>query len=137
MSKIRVVNVVVDRKNINMAFDWSSKVSASMLSSKYNTRSCVTFDGELYACKCSCKASGDDDSNNNSEQHAACIHILPNVMKLSMTLTDYIADHLCRELDNMFRTNTIVSKFSENEIKNIEQSMKAATASSYTRKDTG
>ena len=66
----------------------------------------VASNGELFCCGCNCKAGGNKEENkiaNINDENVACLHELPNIIKISFMLFDYLADDACFEPSSLCR----------------------------------
>ena len=90
----------------------------------YRTKITASNDGELTCCECNYKVGGNKDvdnatsindegnykadsghKDNECDENMVCMHVLPNFMKLSILLFDFLADDVCFELASIWRRN--------------------------------
>ena len=134
LSSIKVMSIALKNEK-HMAFDWGCSTLASMKKGVlYKTRVCITLDGHLLCCKCTCKASGRKDvkcSRNEVETtecgddptNMACAHISPAIMKFTLMLCDYLAQDLCYELGVKLTKTVHYKSHSNEEMRSIKDSL--------------
>ena len=110
-----------------IAFEFSTKVPASMKALVYSTRCCIDENGVLLCCQCTCRVGTRRDNSPEAtyDEHGfTCVHILAGgPIKLTIALMGSIANELCYELASMWGTRNI-REVHQNDIASLDSSIK-------------
>ena len=115
ISDVKIITIDAGDNNL-FAFEWSSDAPASMKDEYCRFKISMTSCGKLHCCNCTCKVGSNKSKENNNDNETlnknsstnkdkrmVCVHTLPNFMKLSMLLFDFLADDAYFELASMWR----------------------------------
>ena len=82
----------------------------------YRYRNILSWDGQIFFCDCTCKVGGDDDekkSCTDKDKNMVYEHALPNFMKLSLLLSNFLAEYMSFELSSFLRRYDIILSHAE------------------------
>ena len=67
LSDIKIIKCNLNGSPV-LALDWCCQVPASMKNVTYDTRLCITTDGQLVSCHCNCKIGSCEESDAHQEK---------------------------------------------------------------------
>ena len=76
----------------------------------------ISSDGEICCCNWNCKVGDDNEENIKLEVHdrnMTCMSTLPNLMKLSVSLFDYLEDDMCFEFSALLRQHEFIASYDD------------------------